>query len=76
MAGQAPIYAGPPPGYEEYDEAGQLLVLLLLKALYGLGQSPRLWYHEIAKFLATYDFLPFPADPCVLKNTAGDLLVL
>ncbi|CAM6126890.1 unnamed protein product [Calypogeia fissa] len=39
MKGQAPIYIRPPSGYEEYDEEGRLLVLLLLKALYGLRQA-------------------------------------
>lgn len=76
MEGQAPMYVRPPPGYEEYDEAGQLLVWLLSKALYGLRQSPRLWYLEITKFMAAHGFSPIPADPCVLINTNGDILVL
>ncbi|CAM6098115.1 unnamed protein product [Calypogeia fissa] len=76
MKGQPPIYVKPPPGYEEYDSEGRLLVLLLLKALYGLRQSPRLWYQEIIAYLASFDFLPLPFDPCVLRHTHGDVLIL
>lgn len=76
MAGQAPIYICPPAGYEKYDKEGRLLVLLLLKALYGLRQSPRLWYLEITTYLALHGYIPLPSDPCVLRHSKGDLLVL
>lgn len=76
MAGQIVIYVRLPSGYEEYDEAGRLLFWFLLKVYYGLRQFPRLWYLEFAQFLAAYDFLPLPADPFVLKNPVGDLLVM
>ncbi|CAM6128070.1 unnamed protein product [Calypogeia fissa] len=76
MQGQPPIYVRPPPGYETYDEEGRLLVLLLLRALYGLRQSPRLWYEDISAFLGAHGFLPLPSDPCVLRHNDGHFFVL
>lgn len=60
------MYLRPPQGYETYDEAGQLLYWLLLRALYGLKQSNRLWYIELTQFLTKQGYHPLPSDPCVL----------
>jgi hypothetical protein len=48
----------------------------LRKALYGLRRSPRLWYEELARFLASIGYKPLEADPCVFTNpsTGGILL--
>jgi hypothetical protein len=48
----------------------------LNKALYGLRRSPRLWYEELARFLASIDFYPIEADPCVFvnKSTGANIL--
>lgn len=35
-------FVQPPPGHETYDSTDNLLVWLLLRALYGLRQTPRL----------------------------------
>ena len=34
----------------------------LCKALYGLRRSPRLWYKELSRFLATIGFQAIKAD--------------
>ena len=45
------IYVEMPHGFEDYAEDGIQLVCLLLQALYGLKQSPLLWYEELTDFL-------------------------
>jgi hypothetical protein len=46
------------------------------KALYGLRRSPRLWYEELARFLASIGFDPIEADPCVFVNKTTEPLSL
>jgi hypothetical protein len=42
--------------------------MLLLPSL---RRSPRLWYQELVRFLASIAYPPIEADPCVFINTAG-----
>jgi hypothetical protein len=51
-------------------------VVKLRKALYGLRRSPRLWYEELARYLASIGYLPIEADPCVFINTATGGIIL
>jgi hypothetical protein len=76
MASEHPIFVRPPPGYETFDSQGRLLVWLLLKALYGLKQANLLWFLTLTGHLKEFGFFSLPSDPCVLRNSAGDLLVL
>jgi hypothetical protein len=48
----------------------------LRKALYSLRRSPRLWYEELARFLASIGYKLIEADLCVFINplTGGILL--
>jgi hypothetical protein len=48
----------------------------LRKALYSLRRSPRLWYKELARFLASIGYKLLKADLCVFINplTGGVLL--
>ena len=39
------VYMRPPPGLENIVKLGN--VLRLKKAIYGLKQSPRAWYHKL-----------------------------
>jgi hypothetical protein len=50
-------------------------VVKVNKALYGLRRSPRLWYQELARFLASIGCHPIEADPCVFVNSDG-LIIL
>ena len=43
------VYVKMTPGYEEFDENGVLLVMSLLKSLYGHHQSPTNWWSTIDK---------------------------
>jgi hypothetical protein len=45
------------------------------KALYGLRRSPRLWYQELVRFLASIRYYPIEVDPCVFINSEG-LIIL
>jgi hypothetical protein len=47
----------------------------LRKALYGLRRSPRLWYQELSRFLATIGYYSIEADPCVFMNTDGGIIL-
>jgi hypothetical protein len=38
------------------------------KALYSLCRSPRLWYEDLARYLASIGFYPIEANPCVFIN--------
>ena len=55
------IYMRAPPGMS----LPPTYSLFLLKALYGLHQSPRLWNAEINATLKSINFVPTDADPCV-----------
>ena len=55
------IYMRPPTGIKLPTGYS----LLLLRALYGLHQSPRLWNAEINATLKSLGFEPTDADPCV-----------
>jgi hypothetical protein len=50
-------------------------IVKLGKALYGLRRSPRLWYQELARYLATIGYHPIEADPCVFINATGSIIL-
>jgi hypothetical protein len=55
------IYMRPPEGYQVPDN----LVCRLKKAIYGLKQSPRVWFKTIDTYLKSLGFNPCPNDLCV-----------
>jgi transposase InsO family protein len=59
------------PGKEDY-------VCLLRRALYGLKQFPRAWFHLIAEVLVDFDFKQFESDPCIWihENDKGERLYI
>ena len=57
------IYMRQPEGYLHFQLPSH--VCLLLKSLYGLKQSGRLWNHTFDTFLKLYNLLPSDADTCV-----------
>jgi hypothetical protein len=59
------IYMHYPPGYP--GQPGT--VLKLRRALYGLKQSPRIWYLVLRDTLKELGFEPTEGDPCVFKHT-------
>jgi hypothetical protein len=50
-------------------------ILKVNKALYVLRRSPRLWYQELARFLASIRYHPIEVDPCVFINSEGLILL-
>ena len=41
------------------------IVCKLKKSLYGLKQSPRLWYHKFHKIISSFGFVMNPTDECI-----------
>jgi hypothetical protein len=71
------IYVEIPHGFEEYAEDGTQLVCFLLRALYGLKQSPLLWYEELTAFLRSIGLELIQSDPCLfIDRTSGSFIVI
>ncbi|KAL5611335.1 hypothetical protein FOBRF1_007452 [Fusarium oxysporum] len=64
------IYTTCPPGY---GQSGK--VWRLLKALYGLRKSPKLWFNELASFLKDLGFQHCPDEPCILISNETQLIL-
>ncbi|CAM8981982.1 unnamed protein product [Rhodiola kirilowii] len=62
------VYMLPPPGLEDSVKPGK--VLRLKKAIYGLKQSPRAWYHKLSSTLIKRGFKRSEADH-TLFNLCG-----
>lgn len=45
------VYMTQPPGFEQHDQNGQVLVCKFNKALYGLKQALRAWFECFKYFL-------------------------
>lgn len=70
------IYVEMPHGFEEYGTDGTQLVCLLQRALYGLKQSPLLWYEELTTFLRSIGCRPLRSDPCLFVHSATGTFIL
>jgi len=57
------VYARHPPGFYRHGRC-----LLILRALYGLPQSPRLWYHTFVEMLESLGLKRVPEEPCIMAN--------
>ena len=51
-------------------------VTLLLKTLYGLGQSPREWYQSVYNLLIKIGFRAYESDRSVFVNNAGIVIIM
>lgn len=58
------VYMRPPPGYRP-KTPGRRVLLLLLRALYGLKQSGREWYGTLTAALLEMGLLQCNFDPCI-----------
>ncbi|KAL6338672.1 hypothetical protein AAG906_021489 [Vitis piasezkii] len=67
------IYMQPPEGFGEGIKDGQ--VCLLKKSLYGLKQSPRLWYKRFDKYMLDIGFNRSSHDGCVYFKPTEDNMV-
>jgi hypothetical protein len=69
------IFVEMPHGFEEYKGKVQK-ICLLRRALYGLKQSPLLWYEELTKFLRSMDLKPSVNDPCLFMHPSGAYILV
>ena len=60
------VFMEQPPGYVAQGESSE--VCLLKKAIYGLKQSPRAWFHKFSQLLFTYGFVSTVSDPTVMRK--------
>ncbi|KAI0997286.1 Retrovirus-related Pol polyprotein from transposon TNT 1-94 [Podosphaera aphanis] len=65
------IYVEQPHGFEESRDH----VCLLLRALYGLKQSPMLWFEELTSFLISKGYVPLSQDPCIFQHHIYKLII-
>ena len=64
---EEPIYMQVPEGVRiPSDKGGLNIVCLLVKTLYGLKQSGRVWNRKFVSFLKSIGFIPLNGDPSVL----------
>ena len=62
------LYISPPPYFLPklpVPLPGRFLGLRIRKALYGLRQAGRMWYHLLCDFLISLGFIYDPALPCI-----------
>jgi len=68
------VYVRPPPGYEHVVPKGK--ILKLLRAVYGLKQSPRAWNHTLDLFLRKQaNMTRLKSDQCIYVSKDGTLII-
>ena len=60
------VFMEQPPGYVAQGESSE--VCLLKKAIYGLKQSPRAWFHKFLQLLFSYGFVSTVSNPTVMRK--------
>ncbi|XP_013589286.1 PREDICTED: uncharacterized protein LOC106297627 [Brassica oleracea var. oleracea] len=68
------VYMRPPPGMEHLTKPGN--VLRLKKAIYGLKQSPRAWYHKLSTTLNGRGFVKSEADHTLFTLTSQQGIIV
>ncbi|WZZ73743.1 hypothetical protein YC2023_085113 [Brassica napus] len=68
------VYMRPPPGMEDFVKPGN--VLRLKKAIYGLKQSPRAWFHKLSTTLNGRGFVKSEADHTLFTLTSKQGIVV
>ena len=63
------IYMEQPENFVTRDPKS--MVCKLKKSLYGLKQSPRLWYHKFHKIISSFGFVMSPTDECIYHKFSG-----
>lgn len=64
------VYTTCPPGFGVPGKCWKLL-----KALYGLRKSPKLWFDELVSYLNGMGFEHCPDEPCILINNNTGLIL-
>ena len=69
------IYIEQPPGFQNFNFPNH--VFKLKKVLYGLKQTPRVWYERLSKFLSKNDFKMGKFDTILfIKTKENDMLLV
>lgn len=63
-----PIFMKLPPGMEAFRSIRARLVCRLLRSIYGVRQSGRLWKQKIVAFFESLSFVALNADPSILMH--------
>jgi histone deacetylase 1/2 len=66
---EEPVFCIQPPGHE--DPTGPQLICQLLRALYGLKQSGRMWQRYLRELMAVMDAKPLDTDPATFFLSDG-----
>ena len=69
------IYMQLPPG-TEFTMNGEVVVVRLLKSLYGLKQAGREWYLVLSTILISLGFLQSAVDPCLFVHPSRQINIL
>lgn len=67
------VYMSQPPGFVDKDFP--TYVCKLKKAIYGLRQASRAWYHELRKFLLQVGFHNSKSDSSLIVYQQGDIFL-
>lgn len=67
------VYMSQPQGFIDHTRPSH--VCKLKRALYGLKQSPRMWFHRLKEFLLSMGFLGSLSDPSLFVYKDHDKLV-
>ena len=59
------IYMEQPDGFEDPDHPRDEYVCKLIRTLYGMKQSNRLWWRRLVKWMRRYGFRQSKYDPCM-----------
>lgn len=75
---ELPIFMKPLLGMRDLWSVRKGLVYKLLKSIYGLKQSGRLWNQKVIIFLKILGFNPLNANPSILVSTrnGGGILII
>jgi hypothetical protein len=65
-----------PHSFKEYTYSGMQKICLLKRALYGLKQSPLLWYKKLTKFLHSLDLKPCISNLCLFMHPSGAYILV
>lgn len=68
---EEPVYCELPDGFKEENKIGEIQ-----KALYGLRETPLLWFKELSSTLMALGLEPCAEDPCLFQGLGKKVLVL
>jgi len=66
------VYMQQPPGFVSKDST---LACKLTKAIYGLKQASRSWFHKLSQTLFSFGFTPTKSDPSLFTMFSNSFIV-